>query len=155
LLEQRENLCQEITKIWRELYNRYEDNTKIHCTYKSPSKLCDYYVFGEFHKELKAAGILTEVQHHHWTPKYLVSIIEKVLETIFAHLNDPVRFNSDDHYKCLGFRTDVVSRMKSELNKIALVPWVPSAEPNGAKERSWDNLLSEYNSRTEVEVVRY
>jgi hypothetical protein len=145
-------LCQEIIKIWRELYNRYEDNTKIHCTYRSPSKFCDYYVFGELHKELKAAGILTEVQHHHWTPEYLVSTVEKILETIFDHLNDPVRFNGDDHYKCLGFRKDVVSNMKSKINEFAPVPWAPSVEPSRAKQRSWDNLLSEHKSRREVEV---
>jgi len=143
LLKQRGNICREVVKIYREVYDRYEDNTKIHCTYSSPSELCDYFIFGELHKGLKSAGFLTEVVHHHWTPEHLVSAVGNVFETIFDHLNIPVRFDGQDHYKCFSFRKEFIDRMKSLLEEFETVPIsLKSAVENiMVKERVWVNLL--------------
>jgi len=74
------------------------------------------------------------------TPQYVINTIENILGTIFDHLNNPVRFDCDDHYKCLEFRHEVIAGMKSKLEELEPLPWT-STEHTGAKEKSWDNLL--------------
>jgi hypothetical protein len=111
LLKQRGNICREVVKIYREVYDQYEDNTKTHYTYSSPSKLCDYFMFGELHKELKSAGFLTEVPHHRWTPEHLVSAVGKGFESTFQHLNIPVRFDGIDHFMSFSFQDLLIKRI--------------------------------------------
>lgn len=135
LLEQRDKLCKKLDKIWSEVYDRYEDNTKIHCTHPTPSKSCDYYIFGALHKGFKVAGFLTDVQHHSLTPENLVSNVEKVLEAIYNHLSSSVIFDNDYHCNCIDARTDVVTRMKSILENMEPVRLAL------AQGGSWDRLL--------------
>jgi hypothetical protein len=149
LLEQRDKLCKKLDKIWREVYDRYEDNTKIHCTFSNPSsnpssipsKSCDYYMFGALYKGLKVAGFLTDVQHHSLTPENLVSNVEKVLEAIYNHLKTSVRFDNNYHHLCIDVRTDVVIRMKSALDNMEPVRLA------FAQGGSWDRLLHLGNGR--------
>jgi len=141
LLEQRDKLCKKLDKIWREVYDRYEDNTKIHCTHSAPSKSCDYYVFGALHKGFKVAGFLTDVQHHSLTPENLVSNVEKVLEAIYNHLRSSVTLDNIRHSNCMDVRTDVVTRMKSVLENMELVRLAL------AQGGSWDRLLQQGSGR--------
>jgi hypothetical protein len=142
-------VCQELVKIYREVYDRYEDNTKIHCTLSNQSKLCDYFIFGELHKELKASDLLNEVKHHEWTPEYIVTTVETILNSIFDHLYKPARFDGEDHEKCGLFRDSVISSMKSILEELEPLPLTSAEEEEyvGEREQSWDNLLLLSNER--------
>ncbi|KAF8244097.1 hypothetical protein K440DRAFT_663641 [Wilcoxina mikolae CBS 423.85] len=154
LLKQRNDLYKELLKIWREVYNRYDDDINSKCTVRPQSKQCDHFVFGELHHGLKAVSVPTEAQNHQWTPRYLVSTVETVLSSMQHQLNNYVRFNGNNHWRCAEFRHDVVKRMKDKLEMLQ-PPCMPTAKNTGAMKSSWDKLLlerSEYRRSRKVEV---
>ncbi|KAF8539788.1 hypothetical protein BDD12DRAFT_909882 [Trichophaea hybrida] len=152
LLEQRNDLYQELLKIWREVYNRYYDDTISKCTMRPPSKQCDHFVFGELHHGLKAVSVPTEAQNYQWTPRYLVSTVEAVLSSMHIQLYNYVRFNNNNHWECAEFRHGVVKRMKDKLEMLQ-PPCMSTAKNTGAMKSSWDKLLlerSEYRRSRKV-----
>jgi len=146
-------MCQELVKLYREVYDRYEDNTKTHCIHSKQSKLCDYFIFGELHKELKASNLLNEVKHHEWTPEYIVTTVETILNTIFDHLCKPARFDGEDHQQCGSFRATVINYMKYALEDLVPLSWTSTEEYAGVREKSWDNLLLPSNERKGLEEI--
>jgi hypothetical protein len=142
-------MCQELVKLYRDVYDRYEDNTKTHCIHNKQSKLCDYFIFGELHKELKASDLLNEVKHHEWTPEYIVTTVETILNTIIEHLCKPARFDGEDHKLCGSFGVTVISVMKYPLERVEPSFWTSAEEEEyvGEREISWDNLLLLSNER--------
>jgi hypothetical protein len=99
------------------------------------------------HKDLKASGLLTEVNHYDWTPEFIVATVQKIFDGIYSNLVNFLVINGSSHSGCISFRDELLARMRSTLDAMELSQPTLTAEDAASKERCWDNLLLPRNER--------
>jgi hypothetical protein len=112
----------------------------LQCSYSTPTVLCDHFIFGQLHRELKAAQLLAETQC--LTPEHIVNKVTQIFNNIFLNLDSPVRFDSDDHYECVYFRKELCQGMKSildEVEPLGLISFDGGRKP--VVKKQWQELV--------------
>jgi len=146
MADQRARIGEEIVRICRNFYSKYEDDNPVKCAYGV--KQCDYIIFAGLHKSFKSMNLLDAAEGLQWDLG-LEAMIQTVKSMVEAVASNIQHFRIGEYIHTYCYNTDsIVQSLESMESKLQLIKPLCltslSRKPaNSHAESTWSTFLHE------------